>query len=1302
MDSLIRDRLHDMVLDARKLLMDETAELLEGIYGVSRAGKLEEENRLPAIQRNAEVRETRRQLVQYLRNEYANNTSHSEAVAKLIKEVAFTWLNRFTAFKLLEARKLIRTSLGKGVQSDGFVRWIVAPGNMAEYVRYEAGMLPQDDLGEGPRDTAYRHYLLHLCAEQAKDIQVLFDPDVLPSHLFPRPQTLQRVLELINDEKLKDVWMDFETVGWIYQYFNEEEKKEVSAGFSEGEKVKTSEIPAATQLFTPRWIVEALVWNSLGRLWLQMHPDSTLRELTANHAHPHYLLPDIDAPSAPMRPVREITLLDPACGTMHFGLVAFDLFVAMYHEEIERAGDPGWPESPSVQDPQDIPAAIIEHNLYGIDIDLRAVQLSALTLLLKARSLNPQAKISDHNLACASVTSLKDEYLRQFLAETHFSRPIYTRLVSSIWTKLKFANQMGSLIQLEADLNNMIDGRPKQQGAEAVSYLPGLSPEQLRSEDAQLSFWNNITEEIIQTFDTFSARNTTDIKVERYFTNEVIKGFRILRLMLRRYDIVVTNPPYMSSRNMSSEMSNFLKQSYPDAKGDLYAAFIDRCTELAAPHGRVAMITQQSFMTIRSYEKLREKLRDLIVIESMIHVGPHAFAEIAGEKVNTTLFVLRREANAYRRDNAYGTYIRLVSEPNAAAKQRSFERAIHSMQGGENDPIIFHYHQGDFDAIPGAPWVYWITPGLRRLFQMLPKLGEFTQPRLGLNTGNNFRFVRCWWEVGVERIGFGCTDKSGAFGTGKIWFPYMKGGLFRRWWGNQDYVVNWWQDGAELKNWINPEKGHPYSNVWMLRTTEQEYFFRRGITYSYLTSGSFSARLSPGGFIFDVAGSSLVPPDISLVLGIMNATFAAYALNLINPTVNFQVGDLKRLPIPTTASEMIHALVERAIELARAGSAEDETTYEFIAPPPWKDGIERLIVRARELASLEREIDEEVYRLYGIRPDDRKAIEMELARPAIDSDESGVTPLNGDNGTEGDETETEVTTKAELAVRWISYAVGIVLGRFSPGKVGELGCGHMSSKIAEQLRDLALPNGVAVVEPGHPSDLTRRVEAALELLVGDNEVGPLVTSATAGKALADWLVKDYFSLHLKQYRKRPVYWLLQSPKRRYNLYVFHERLTRDTLYVIQGNQYLGGRITQVRDQIKHLKERIAAEDNPFVRRELERDHEALHMLLNDLDGFMKALQAVTNQTNSRGQIVGWIPEIDDGILINIAPLRELIPSWVKEPRQCWNELEAGQLDWSRTAMRYWPDRVLQACVENRSYAIAHGMLANGARENNQC
>jgi hypothetical protein len=1284
MDSVIRDRLHDMVLDARKLLMDETVELLEGIYGVSRVGKLEDESRLPAIQRNAEVRETRRQLVQYLRNERASNTSHSEAIAKLIKEVAFTWLNRFAAFKLLEARKLIRTSLGKGMQSDGFVRWIVEPENTAEYVRYEAGLLPQDDLGEGPRDTAYRHYLLHLCAEQAKDIQVLFDPDVLSSHLFPRPRTLQSILELINDEKLKDAWMDFESVGWIYQYFNEEEKKEVFASFSEGEKVKTSEVPAATQLFTPQWIVEALVWNSLGRLWLQMHPDSTLRERTANPAHPDYLLPDIEAPTVSMRPVREITLLDPACGTMHFGLVAFDLFVAMYQEEIERAGEPGWPESPSVQDAQDIPSAIIEHNLYGIDIDLRAVQLSALTLLLKARSLNPQAKISDHNLACASVTPLKDEYLRQFLAETHFSRPIYTRLVSSIWTKLKFANQMGSLVQLEADLNNMIDGRPKQQGAEAVSYLPGLSPEQLRNEDAQLSFWNNITEEIIETFDAFSARNTNDLEVERYFTNEVIKGFRILRLMLRRYDIVVTNPPYMSSRNMSSEMNNFLKRSYPDAKGDLYAAFIDRCTELATPRGRVAMITQQSFMTLGSYEKLRRKLRDLIVIESLIHAGPHAFAEIAGEKVNTTLFVLRREADACNRDNAYGTYIRLVSEPNAAAKQRRFERALRSMRGGENDPIIFHYRQGDFDAIPGAPWVYWITPDLRRLFQTLPKLGEVAQPVNGSQTADNIRFLRYWWEVGTARIGFSCADAQAAQATGKRWFPYMKGGSFQRWWGNQEYTVNWAKNGAEIRL-MGIESGRLAS-----RTRNTEIYFRRGVTWTDLTSGRFSARLSPGGFIFDVAGSSVFPPDVSLVLAVMNSTLAQYILKFINPTLHVQVGDLGRLPISTTASETIHELVEEAIALQRAESSENETTYEFIAPPPWKDGIERLITRARELASLEHEIDEEVYRLYGIGPDDRKAIEMELAGPAIGNDVSEATPLNGDNVTEGDETETKVTTKAELAVRWISYAVGIVLGRFSPGKVGELGCGHISSKIAEQLRDLALPNGVAVVEPGHPSDLTGRVEAALELLVGDDEVA-LVAAATGGKALADWLVKDYFSLHLKLYRKRPVYWLLQSPKRRYNLYVFHERLTRDTLHLIQGNQYLGGRITQVRDQIKRLKERIASEDTPFVRRELERDHEAMHMLMNDLESFMKALQAVTNQTNSRGQIVGWIPEIDDGVLINIAPLRELIPSWAKEPRQCWNELEAGQLDWSRTAMRYWPDRVLQACLENRSYAIAHGM-----------
>ncbi len=289
----------------------------------------------------------------------------------------------------------------------------------------------------------------------------------------------------------------------------------------------------------------------------------------------------------------------------------------------------------------------------------------------------------------------------------------------------------------------------------------------------------------------------------------------------------------------------------------------------------------------------------------------------------------------------------------------------------KHNPVtnVYFYRQGDFDAIPGSPWVYWITPGLRRVFRELPKLEEVAKPVVGLQTSDNFRFLRFWWEVGIGRIGFGCRSREEALSSGKKWFPYMKGGEFRRWWGNQEYIINWWKDGAELRAFEPSVIRNP------------DFYFRRGVTYSFLTSGSFSARISPGGFIFDVAGSSLFPEDpedIYLILGVLNSTFAHYVLKIINPTVNFQVGDLARLPIPRKSSERLLELVEKAIELAKKDAEEDETTWDFIAPPDWPYGVEAVARRHAELAEIEHQIDEEVYRLYEISEEDRRAIEEEL------------------------------------------------------------------------------------------------------------------------------------------------------------------------------------------------------------------------------------------------------------------------------------------------------------------------------------
>lgn len=456
------------------------------------------------------------------------------------------------------------------------------------------------------------------------------------------------------------------------------------------------------------------------------------------------------------------------------------------------------------------------------------------------------------------------------------------------------------------------------------------------------------------------------------------------------------------------------------------------------------------------------------------------------------------------------------------------------------------------------------------------------------------------------------------------------------------------------------------------RHDNPDYYFHQGVTWTDITSGKFAARISPGGFIFDVSGSSAFPENIELILGIMNSTLAQYILKLINPTLHVQVGDLSRLPVPDSSSPKIEKMVKKAVELAKDDSEDSETTYDFSSPPSWQTGIEDVAARHQQLAKIEQQIDDEVYRLYGIADKDRAAIEAELSDAGGDAETNEpAAPF----------------TREELAGKWISYAVGVVMGRFQPGIEGGLGRGGFDEDTAEKLRNLADSDGVMVLDEGHPDDLAANVFRALQIMLGENDA-PDVVSLCAGKfgnpeaGLRKYFEGRFFKEHVKQYRKRPVYWLLQSPKKQYAVWLFHEKLTRDTLYRVRGESYVESKLNLLDAQLNDLrKQRDAAEGRE--RRKLEKQMADTGDVLEDVRAFAQKIDAVLQR--------GYVPHIDDGVLINMAPLWELVPSWRAEPKKCWKALEKGDYDWSHQAMDHWPDRVREKCETNRSFAIAHGL-----------
>ena len=490
MDQVIRNNLRGVVLECRSILENAIREELQGRFGIYVSGRsksitIEDQSRMGHL--DQEELQVRKALLDHLKLLGEGGQTAAAALGQFIRETAFTWLNRFVAFKMLEARGLIRETVSRLENSNGFKMWLAEPGNETHLANYEKGDLPQNGRGEGPRQRAYRNFLLAQCRKLSEEVRVLFDPNSLPSRFLPQPRVLKELMNLLNDSELAEAWRpgNEETVGWVYQGFNSEELEQAFREVRVSKKkFESRDIPAVTQLFTPRWIVRFLVENTLGRSWLVLHPDSDLGASLA------YLIPAEQGPQTNdqgqrTKSVKDITFLDPACGTMHFGLVAFDLFAAMYREEIENTGKPGWPETPPVKSEEEIPAAIVAHNIHGIDIDMRAVQLSALTLYLKAKTLNPEASLSESRLACANIHMLNGDNLKDFVEKAELG-PIYRRILTALQARLKDSEQLGSLLRLEEEIRELVAEERKRYEREGKQLLiPGFAEQQFETEAGQ-------------------------------------------------------------------------------------------------------------------------------------------------------------------------------------------------------------------------------------------------------------------------------------------------------------------------------------------------------------------------------------------------------------------------------------------------------------------------------------------------------------------------------------------------------------------------------------------------------------------------------------------------------------------------------------------------------------------------------------------------------------------------------------------------------------------------------------------------
>jgi hypothetical protein len=897
-----------------------------------------------------------------------------------------------------------------------------------------------------------------------------------------------------------------EVVGWLYQFYNAELKEQINEAKA---PIDAPELAPVTQLFTPHWIVRYLVENSLGRLWLRSRPSSQLRSQMNYYVEPIAGQKDTGVTvSSP----EEIRVLDPACGSGHMLTYAFDLLYAIYAEE-------GYT-------PSSIPELVLTHNLRGLEIDERAAQLASFALAMKARGRDRRffkrkvqpdiVRVQPVSFDVDSIQQIMQTVV-QLAAENELAdAEALTRLLYAFVD----ADTFGSLIGVDAD---------------AVAALD-------------------------------SATYTLDNNVNDLYAGYSVDQIRILArqakaLVDNQYHVVVANPPYLGSGNMGAKLGAFARELFPESKSDLYAMFIERNSKLAVPAGSVAMVTMHSWMFLTSYKKFRANLPTWGHLTSMAHLGTRAFDSIGGEVVQTAAFVIDIES----RPSHTGIFMRLVDGRSENAKDVDLLRTVDDTE----NQLRFTATMDDFAAIPDAPVVYWLSEATKSTFTRGIRLADVAAPAVGLQTGDNDRFLRQWFEVSSDRTGFDMASRGEAKESGLKWFPHNKGGAFRKWWGNHDYVVNWENDGYEIQSFVD------IAGKQRSRPQNLDRYFEPCISWSRISAGPQSFRMFPRGYSFnDVAPIIATNLDQARLLqGLLNSSTATRILKILSPTLHYEVGHVSNFPILTAEQPVVDPIVDELVTTFRDDWNDYEMSWDFMASPlammgeghldahtktRWEDAL----AAAKRAQGLEESNNRYFATLYELEDE----VECKVPLSRISLTQNPYFRYAPTKGTTRTDDEYQTSFFRDLAKELISYAVGCMVGRYSLDKPG-LVLADTGLTITDY--DQKVPSarfrpdvdGILPITAGlyFEDDVVTRLREFLAVAFGaeyvETNVSWLEHALGSGKRknLRDYFISDFYTDHVKTYSKRPIYWQVSSPKSGFNALFYLHRYTPATLGLIHQN-----------------------------------------------------------------------------------------------------------------------------------------------------
>jgi hypothetical protein len=1120
-----------------------------------------------------------------------------------MEAMAYTWFNRLVAIRFME----LHGYLEHGYRVLSHPEGKPTPEILERAEHVSLAGLKHDvvidlKLAGNKEGELYRLLLTAQCNALHAAMPFLFERIddetelLLPDNLLHSDSLIRKLVSEIDEQD----WQQVEIIGWLYQFYISDRKAEVI-----GKVVPSEDIPAATELFTPNWIVKYLTQNTVGRHWLATYPQSSLREQMDYYIGPAEQTPEVQERLKEITPSslnpEELTLLDPACGSGHILVEAYDLFKAIYQERGYRA--------------KDIPALILKKNLFGLEIDDRAAQLAAFALMMKARAddrrifdeyskPNILALQDSQGMNAADITqALNAPINKDDIPNEHLFEDIQENKDGLFSTKA--LAEKGHVSQV--DIVSLLDIFKQAKTLGSLIQIPSKLSAKLPVIEKRLD-------------DVLKHGNLT------HSSAHVIKPLlQQARFLSRQYDAVAANPPYMGMGAMNGVLKDFILERYEEAKIDTYAAFMMRCLEFARPFGFASLVTMHSWLFVFRFDAMRRRLLTQSTLDSLLHLGPGAFPEITGQVVQVCSFAFHKlPCNGYR------PIFHRVLEGDSDDKARAVRDGLKVYSG---------FQQEVFLRTPGTTVCYWAGANTMRRLTDNPPLDSVATPRHGMVTSDNARFVRFWHEVELSKIGRGFKSRDEAAKSSKKWFPYNKGGTPCKWYGNTEYVVNWENDGAAIIEYARELYGSPSRKI-----QSPEFYFQSGLTWSSVTMKDIALRANGHGYLFDSGGSSMFFKnhiEMHYYLGLLNSCIATHYMRFLSPTINVNAGDLARIPIvPQVDQDKVKAIArvaERAVALVEEQSSFCEEKWEFsgqgvcqVPSQSIKESCEewfrRCSARAAELRGIQQQVDQSFIQLYGL------------------GDEVG-TPNVADVKTDGSD---KGFDRVEEIGRLLSFAIGCMMGRYALGTPGPI-CASNGRGFDPTPDPSFRADGDGIIpiletDWGIRDDSTSRVvefigvvwpkehlEENLKFLA--DSLGPS-SNEQPRQTIRRYLATSLYKNHLSMYKRRPIYWLFSSGKQRaFQCLIYLHRYHEGTLARMR-TEYVIPLQGQIAARIEQLEGDKAKATSTSHRNKLQKEQTDLKKQHAELLIFEEKLKHLADQKIAL--------DLDDGVKVNYAKFGDLL------------------------------------------------------------